>query len=236
MLDRRSFLSTAICATAFAPARVLAADKITPDDKSVLVVVDVQNCFLPGGSLAVKDGEKVIPVINRLSKAFANVVLTQDWHTPGHISFASSHAGKKPFDVVRLPYGDQVLWPDHCVQGTDGAALSKDLDVSKAQLVIRKGFHADVDSYSALLEADKKTNTGLSGYLKERGISKLFITGLATDFCVAWTAIDARMAGFDVYVIEDACRGIDAQGSLMKSWDAMNKAGVKKIQSDAIAA
>lgn len=237
MFDRRQFLTRAAAGlAALAPVRVLAADKITPDAQSALVVVDVQNCFLPGGSLAVKDGEKVIPVINRLAKAFPNVVMTQDWHTPGHISFASSHPGKKPFDVIRLPYGDQVLWPDHCVQGTDGAALSKDLNVPNAQLVIRKGFHPDVDSYSALLEADKKTYTGLTGYLKERGIKRLFVTGLATDFCVAWTAIDARMAGFDVYVVDDACRGIDAQGSLMKSWDAMTKAGVKKIQSDAIAA
>ena len=237
MFDRRQFLTRAAAGlAALAPVRVLAADKITPDAQSALVVVDVQNCFLPGGSLAVKDGEKVIPVINRLAKAFPNVVMTQDWHTPGHISFASSHPGKKPFDVIRLPYGDQVLWPDHCVQGTDGAALSKDLNVPNAQLVIRKGFHPDVDSYSALLEADKKTYTGLTGYLKERGIKRLFVTGMATDFCVAWTAIDARMAGFDVYVVDDACRGIDAQGSLMKSWDAMTKAGVKKIQSDAIAA
>ncbi len=237
MIDRRLFLArSAACAVALSPLRAVAADKIAPDDKSVLVVVDVQNCFLPGGSLAVKDGEQVVPVINRLSKAFPNVVLTQDWHTQNHVSFASSHPGKKPFEVVKLPYGDQVLWPDHCVQGTDGAALSKDLDVSKAQLVIRKGFRNDVDSYSALLEADKKTNTGLAGYLKERGISKLFVTGLATDFCVAWTAIDARMAGFDVFVVDDACRGIDAQGSLMKAWDAMSKAGVKKINSGDIAA
>ena len=237
MIDRRLFLArSAACAAALSPLRAAAADKISPDDKSVLVVVDVQNCFLPGGSLAVKDGEQVVPVINRLSKAFPNVVLTQDWHTQNHVSFASSHSGKKPFEVVKLPYGDQVLWPDHCVQGTDGAALSKDLDVSKAQLVIRKGFRNDVDSYSALLEADKKTNTGLAGYLKERGISKLFVTGLATDFCVAWTAIDARMAGFDVFVVDDACRGIDAQGSLMKAWDAMSKAGVKKINSGDIAA
>ena len=236
MYDRRRFLAhTAACAAALAPAPLFAAGKIKPDDKSVLVVVDVQNCFLPGGTLAVKDGEQVIPVINRLAKAFPNVVVTQDWHTPRHISFASSHPGKKPFDVVRLPYGEQVLWPDHCVQGTNGAALSRDLEVSNAQLIIRKGFHADVDSYSALLEADKKTQTGLAGYLKERGIQRLFVTGLATDFCVAWTAIDARAAGFEVFVVEDACRGIDAQGSLMKAWDAMTKAGVQRIQSDAIA-
>jgi len=195
----------------------------------------VQNCFLPGGSLAVKDGDKVIPVINSLAKGFENVVMTQDWHTPGHISFASSHPGKKAFEVVRLPYGDQVLWPDHCVQGTESAELSKDLKIPHAQIVIRKGFHKDVDSYSAFLEADKKTNTGLASYLKERGITTIFVTGLATDFCVAWSAIDGRRAGLNVYVVEDACRGIDTQGSLAKAWLDMDKAGVKKIQSGDVA-
>jgi nicotinamidase/pyrazinamidase len=216
--------------------RAFAAGTIKPDAAAALVVVDVQNCFLPGGSLAVKDGDQVIPVINRIAPSFDNIILTQDWHTPGHISFASSHPGKKPFDVVRLPYGDQVLWPDHCVQGTDGAALSKDLSLPKAQLIIRKGFHQDVDSYSALLEADKKTETGLTGYLKERGITTIFVTGLATDFCVAWTALDGRRAGFTVYVIDDACRGIDAMGSMAKAWADMDKAGVKKIQSADLAA
>jgi nicotinamidase/pyrazinamidase len=237
MIDRRSFfMHSAVFAAAGLSGRgAVAAEKIKPDATSVLVVVDVQNCFLPGGSLAVKDGDQVIPVVNRLAKAFPNVILTQDWHTPGHVSFASSHAGKKPFDVIHLPYGDQVLWPDHCVQGTDGAALSKDLDVGKAQLVIRKGFHPDVDSYSALLEADKKTHTGLTGYLKERKMKKLFVTGLATDFCVAWTALDARKAGFETYVVEDGCRGIDTQGSLAKAWTDMAKAGVKRIQSADIA-
>lgn len=231
MLDRRSFLARSAALGAFAVSGLPACAAIKPDADSVLVVVDVQNCFLPGGSLAVKDGDQVIPIINRLAKIFENVVATQDWHTPGHISFASSHPGKKPFDIVRLPYGDQVLWPDHCVQGTQGAALAADLAIPNAQLIIRKGFHQTVDSYSALLEADKKTYTGLSGYLKERGVKRLFVTGLATDFCVAWTAIDARAAGFEVYVVEDACRGIDTQGSLMKSWEAMAKVGVKKLQS-----
>jgi nicotinamidase/pyrazinamidase len=207
------------------------AASIKPDAGSALVVVDVQNCFLPGGSLAVKEGDQVIPVINRLAKAFENVILTQDWHTPGHISFASTHPGKKPFDVIRMPYGDQVLWPDHCVQGTDGASLAKDLDVPHAQLIIRKGFHREVDSYSAFLEADKKTDTGLSGYLKERGIGTIFVGGLATDFCVAWTAIDGRRAGLNVYVVEDASRGIDAMGSLAKAWAEMDRAGVKRIRS-----
>jgi nicotinamidase/pyrazinamidase len=213
----------------------MAADKIKPDGSSALIVVDVQNCFLPGGSLAVKDGDQVIPVINRIAKGFSNVVMTQDWHTPHHVSFASSHPGKKPFDVIKLAYGDQVLWPDHCVQGTDGAKLSKDLSVPNAELIIRKGFHDDVDSYSAFLEADMKTHTGLTSYFKERGINTVFVTGLATDFCVAWTAIDARHAGLNAYVVEDACRGIDAGGSLAKAWSDMAKASVKKIQSSDLA-
>jgi nicotinamidase/pyrazinamidase len=213
----------------------LAADKIKPDASSALIVVDVQNCFLPGGSLAVKDGEQVIPVINRIAKGFENVVLTQDWHTAHHISFASSHEGKKPFEVIKLPYGNQVLWPDHCVQGTEGASVAKDINIPHAELIIRKGYHNDVDSYSAFLEADKETRTGLAGYFKERKIDTVFVTGLATDFCVAWTALDARNAGLNVYVVEDACRGIDINGSVAKAWDDMTKAGVKKIQSSDLA-
>lgn len=232
----RGLASVTVMPMVLTATRAFAAGTIKPDPASALVVVDVQNCFLPGGSLAVKDGEQVIPVINRIAKTFDNIIMTQDWHTPGHISFASSHPGKKPFDVVRLPYGDQVLWPDHCIQGTDGAALAKDLSLPKGQLIIRKGFHQDVDSYSAFLEADKKTETGLTGYLKERGITTIFVTGLATDFCVAWTAIDGRRAGLSVYVVEDACRGIDAMGSLAKAWLDMDKAGVKKIQSADLAA
>ncbi len=222
--DRRQILTglgmiagTAAMATLF--PRTLWAAAIKPDDASALLVIDVQNCFLPGGSLAVKDGEQVVPVINRIAKGFANVVMTQDWHTAGHVSFASSHAGKKPFETVDLSYGKQVLWPDHCVQGTDGASLSKDLVLPKAELIVRKGFHDDVDSYSAFTEADGKTTTGL-----------------ATDFCVAWSALDARKAGFETYVVEDACRGIDTQGSLAKAWADMAKAGVKRIQSSDIAA
>jgi len=208
-----------------------AAGRIAVDDSTVLIVVDVQNCFLPGGSLAVKDGDQVIPVINRIAKNFAHVIMTQDWHTPGHISFASTHPGKKPFEVVKLGYGDQVLWPDHCVQGTSGADISKDISIPQAELVIRKGYHHDIDSYSAFFEADHKTPTGLGGYLTERGIKKAFVAGLATDFCVAWTAIDARKVGLETYVIEDACRGIDTQGSLAKAWAEMEKAGVQRIQS-----
>ncbi len=214
---------------------VLAADQIKPTASSALIVVDVQNCFLPGGSLAVKEGDQVIPVINRIAKGFENVVMTQDWHTPHHVSFASTHEGKKPFEVIKLAYGNQVLWPDHCVQGTEGAQIAKDINIPQAALVIRKGYHNEVDSYSAFLEADKETHTGLGGYLKERGIDTVFITGLATDFCVAWTAIDARHAGLTTYVVEDACRGIDIGGSLAKAWADMTEAGVKKIQSSDIA-
>jgi nicotinamidase/pyrazinamidase len=212
-----------------------AAGSIAIDGTSVLIVIDVQNSFLPGGSLAVKDGQEVIPVINRLGKSFANVVITQDWHTPGHISFASTHAGKKPFETIDLKYGRQVLWPDHCVQGTEGAALSKDLSIPQASLIIRKGFHQDIDSYSAFTEADGETTTGLAAYLRARKLQRLFVAGLATDFCVAWTALDARKAGFETHVVEDACRGIDAEGSLAKAWTDMAKAGVRRIQSGAIA-
>lgn len=207
------------------------AAQIKPDAKSVLIVVDVQNCFVPGGSLAVQKGEEVVPIINKLAKAFQNVVITQDWHHPQHVSFASQHAGKKPFETVKLPYGTQVLWPDHCVQGTDGAGLHKDLQIPNAQLVIRKGFRQNVDSYSAFVEADAKTPTGLAGYLKARGIKTCYVAGLATDFCVAWTALDARKAGFEASVIEDACRGIDLQGSMAKAWASMKSAGVKRVQS-----
>jgi nicotinamidase/pyrazinamidase len=214
----------------------LAAGTVKIDDKSVLIVVDVQNCFLPGGSLAVKDGEQVIPVINRIAKSFANVVMTQDWHTPGHVSFASAHEGKRPFDVIKLKYGDQVLWPDHCVQGTAGADIDKDVAIPQAQLLIRKGYHKDMDSYSAFFEADHETPTGLGGYLKQRGLDTVFVTGLATDFCVAWTAMDARRSGFTTFVIEDACRGIDIQGSLAAAWAAMERAGAKRIKSDDLAA
>jgi nicotinamidase/pyrazinamidase len=226
----------AVTLAGLAPRAGRAAGKIAIDDSSVLLVIDVQNCFLPGGSLAVKDGDKVVPVINRLAKGFANVVMTQDWHTAGHVSFASSHPGKKPFETIDLKYGKQVLWPDHCVQGTDGAALSKDLSIPQAELIIRKGFHKNVDSYSAFTEADGKTTTGLSSYLKARKLHRVFVAGLATDFCVAWSAMDARKAGFETYVIEDACRGIDTQGSLAKAWADMAKAGVKRIQSSDIAA
>ena len=209
----------------------MAASKIKPGSKSVLIAVDVQNCFVEGGTLPVAKGSEVVPVINRISTAFENIVVTQDWHTKGHASFASAYEGKKPFETTKLTYGTQVLWPDHCVQGTKDAELHKDLSLPSAQLIIRKGYHPKVDSYSAFMEADAKTATGLSGYLKQRGIKTVFVTGLATDFCVAWTAMDARAAGFEVYVVEDACRAIDLNGSLAAAWKNMAAKGVKRIQS-----
>jgi nicotinamidase/pyrazinamidase len=206
-----------------------------PDANSALIVVDVQNGFVSGGGLPVQDGEAVVPVINRLAPSFANIVITQDWHPPGHASFASSHPGRQPFDTIELSYGIQVLWPDHCVQDTADAALHAGLHLPGAQLILRKGFHAGVDSYSAFVEADHETSTGLAGYLHARGIQRLFVCGLATDFCVAWTALDARQAGFDVSVIEDATRAIDLGGSLAAAWQKMNAAGVQRIQSAHIA-
>lgn len=208
-----------------------AASKIKPAANAALIVVDVQNCFVEGGTLPVGKGAEVVPVINKLSTAFENIVVTQDWHTPGHASFASTYPGKKPFETTKLSYGTQVLWPDHCVQGTDDAALHKDLKLPTAQIIVRKGFHKNMDSYSAFEEADHKSATGLAGYLKQRGIKTVFITGLATDFCVAWTAMDARKLGFEVYVIEDATRAIDLNGSLAAAWKQMAAKGVKRIQS-----
>lgn len=215
------------------PAGAVAAT-ITPGDADVLLVIDVQNGFLPGGSLAVTDGDKIVPVINALGAHFRNIVAAQDWHPPGHVSFASAHPGAKPSETIKLAYGNQVLWPDHCVQGTPGADLSAELRLPTTQLVIRKGYHHEVDSYSAFNEADG-TPTGLAGYLKERGIRRVFNVGVATDFCVCFSAIDARKAGFEAFVVDDACRGIDAEGSLAKAWTAMTAAGVQKIVSADIA-
>ena len=225
-MQRRAFLAFAATALAVPPGLAFAA--IKPGATDALLVIDVQNCFVPGGSLAVKDGDAIVPVINKLARAFANVVITQDWHTADHVSFASQHPFKKPFETTKVKYGTQVLWPDHCVQGTEGAALHKDLALPHAQLVIRKGFRKDTDSYSAFTEADGKTTTGLAGYLKARGIKRVYLAGLATDFCVAWSALDARKAGFEATVIDDACRGIDLNGSLKKAWADMTRAGVNK--------
>src|SRR3989475_12426901 len=188
-----------------------------------LIVVDVQNDFMPGGALAVARGDEVVPVINRLATRSETVVPTEAWHPRDHASFAPSHPGTTPFEVIQLHYGEQVLWPDHCVQGTAGAAIHSQLDVQKAQLVIRKGHHRDIDSYSAFLEADRKTATGLKGYLKERGIKQVFLCGLATDFCVAWTALDARASGFETNVIEDACRAIALKEALGRHWTELSK-------------
>lgn len=199
----------------------------------VLLVVDIQNDFLPGGALAVPDGDAVIPVINRIARRFANVILTQDWHSPGHVSFASRH-GREPFSMIELPYGRQVLWPDHCVQGTFGAQFAAGLDVPHAQAVIRKGYHAHTDSYSAFLEADGMTPTGLAGLLRERGFRRVYLAGLATDFCVAWSALDATAAGFEAVVVEDACRAIDTDGSLQAARDAFRDAKIALVESPAV--
>jgi nicotinamidase/pyrazinamidase len=208
---------------------------VKPGDHDALIVIDVQNCFTPGGSLAVKDGDAIVPIINAMAKKFPHVIVTQDWHTPDHVSFASQHKGKKPFEVTKVPYGNQVLWPDHCVQGTEGAQLHKDLNIPHAELVIRKGFRKGVDSYSAFLEADKRTSTGLGGYLRQRGIRNVYLCGLATDFCVAWSALDARKQAFTVAVVEDACRGIDLNGSVAAAWKDMSRAGVRRMQSNEMA-
>jgi nicotinamidase/pyrazinamidase len=199
-----------------------------------LLVVDVQNDFMPGGALAVPRGDEIVALVNRIAADFSVVVLTQDWHPAGHTSFASSHPGRKPFETMRLAYGEQVLWPDHCVQGTPGAAFHAGLDIPHAQLVIRKGHHRKVDSYSAFLEADRKTKTGLDGYLRSRGVKRVFCAGLATDFCIAWTAVDARRFGLQALVIEDACRAIDAGGSLAAALKGMKRAGVKRLSSAAL--
>lgn len=201
---------------------------------TALIVVDVQNDFCPGGALAVPDGDAVVPVINALAPAYANIIITQDWHPAGHASFASAHPGKAVYELVDLPYGPQVLWPDHCVQATAGAALHADLVLPTAQLIILKGWHAGVDSYSAFREADRRTGTGLAGYLREQGIEAVDVVGLATDFCVAWTALDAVAAGFRARVIEDACRGIDLGGSLAKAWTDLAAAGVGRASSAAV--
>lgn len=197
----------------------------------VLLLIDLQYDFMPGGALAVAHGDEVVPVANRLARGFEHVVLTQDWHPAQHVSFAANHAGRQPFDTITLPYGEQVLWPTHCVQGTEGAALHRGLDVPQARAIIRKGHHADVDSYSAFLEADRKTPTGLAGYLRDTGVKRVYCCGLATDYCVAWSALDARAAGFEVVLIEDASRAIDLNGSLATAWQQLLAAGVRRAQS-----
>jgi nicotinamidase/pyrazinamidase len=206
--------------------------RYVPTDADILLVVDLQNDFCPGGALAVRDGDAVVPLANRLMTAFPHVAMTQDWHPKNHFSFASANAGMLPFEVIEAPYGPQVLWPDHCVQGTSGAAFHPDLDPTRAELIVRKGYRRTIDSYSAFYENDHATPTGLGGYLRERGFDQVFLCGLATDFCVAYSALDARREGFAVTVIEDACRAIDLDGSLRSQMDAMRAAGVTMATSD----
>jgi nicotinamidase/pyrazinamidase len=198
----------------------------------VLVIVDAQNDFCAGGALAVPQGEAIVPVVNRIAQHFAHVLATQDWHPPGHLSFASSHEGTKPFERIEVDYGAQTLWPDHCVQGTKGAELHRGIDLRRIELVIRKGFRPEIDSYSAFFENDRRTPTGLAGYLRERAFRRVYLVGLATDYCVHYSALDARRQGFDVVVIEDACRAIDLEGSLARAFSEMNEAGVRRAWSE----
>jgi nicotinamidase/pyrazinamidase len=200
-------------------------------EQDVLLVVDVQNDFCPGGALPVPEGDRIVPLVNRLARQFGHVVFTQDWHSPRHASFASAHAGKQPFQTTALPYGEQVLWPDHCVQGTPGAEFHRDLDRTRAEMIVRKGFRPDIDSYSAFYENDQRTRTGLTGYLRDRGFQHVYLCGLAFDFCVKWSALDARREGFAATVIEDATRSIDLNGSAAAARTEMTKAGVSLVQS-----
>lgn len=209
------------------------AGRITPTADDALIVIDVQNDFCPGGALAVPKGDEIVPLVNRLIEQFQHVVLTQDWHPKGHSSFATTHKGD-PFTTIKLGYGDQTLWPDHCVQGTKGAEFHRDLVVRDSELVLRKGFRKEIDSYSAFYENDRTTKTGLNGYLRDRGLKRLIMCGLATDFCVAWSALDGRREGFPVIVIEDACRAIDLNGSLAAARGEMLKAGITLAQSNQI--
>jgi nicotinamidase/pyrazinamidase len=204
-------------------------------DAAIVGLIDVQLTFMPGGGLAVPEGDRIVPVINRIMPAFDHAFATQDWHKPNHHSFASAHPGRSPYETIELPYGTQILWPDHGIAGSPEAMLHPDIDQTRIELVIRKGCRVSLDSYSAFFENDHVTTTGLDGWLRQRGFRQLFLCGLATDFCVAWTAVDARHAGLTTYVVEDACRGIDVGGSLAKAWADMNEAGVKKIQSSDLA-
>jgi nicotinamidase/pyrazinamidase len=204
--------------------------EIIASRESVLLVVDVQNDFCPGGALAVPDGDQVVPVVNRLAQRFAHVVLSQDWHPPDHFSFASRYPGKRPLDVIQAPYGVQILWPDHCVQDTRGAAFHWDLRIPHAELVLRKGYNRHIDSYSVFFENDRRTATGLAGYLRDRGLSRLYFVGLATDFCVLYSTLDARNLGFEVAVVEDGVRGIDVDGSLAAAWQSMAGVGVRRLR------
>jgi nicotinamidase/pyrazinamidase len=211
------------------------SEKIVPGEKDVLLVVDVQNDFCPNGALAVPGGDEVVPLVNRLARCFLHVILTQDWHPAGHHSFASTYPGRKPYDTIRLAYGPQILWPDHCVQRTPGAEFRKDLDTGNAELIIRKGYRHQVDSYSAFFENDHATPTGLIGYLRERGLTRVFLAGLAYDFCVRYSAEDAHRSGFDVAIVEDACRGIDVDGSVAATRRFLTELQIASIRSDDLA-
>jgi nicotinamidase/pyrazinamidase len=208
--------------------------KVTVGDHDVLIVVDIQNDFCPGGPLSVPRGDEVVPLINLLAERFDHVVLTQDWHPPDHLSFASAHPGKKPYDTIVVDYGQQILWPDHCVQATRGAEFHKDLRVSHAGLVLRKGIHREIDSYSTFYENDRKTPTGLIGYLRDRGFTRVFLAGLAFDFCVRYSAEDAHRDGLHVVVIEDACRGIDVDGSMVATRESLRTIGVVCATTEAM--
>jgi nicotinamidase/pyrazinamidase len=202
--------------------------------QDILLVVDVQNDFCPGGKLAVPHGDEVVPPINRLAARFAHVVLTQDWHPRGHQSFASTHPGRRPYDTIEVAYGTQILWPDHCVQGTEGAEFRKTLQIPHAELVLRKGYHRDIDSYSAFYENDRRTHTGLTGYLRERGFTRVLLAGLAFDFCVRYSAEDATREGFEVVVFEDACRGIDVEGSVLATRKSLAALGVRCVPVETV--
>ena len=204
---------------------------ISIGQRDILLLVDIQNDFCPGGALAVPRGDEIVPLVNRLARRFRHVVLTQDWHPRGHGSFASTYPGKKPYETIEVAYGAQVLWPDHCVQGTRGADFRADLDVPHAELVLRKGYHREIDSYSAFVENDRKTATGLAGYLRERGFARVFIAGLALDFCVRYSAEDAHREGFSVVVVADACRGIDVAGSVEETRRVLSRLDLRWIDA-----
>ncbi|MGI9525057.1 MAG: bifunctional nicotinamidase/pyrazinamidase [Hyphomicrobiaceae bacterium] len=203
-------------------------------DSDVLIVVDVQNDFCPGGNLAVPNGDEIVANVNQIAQRFSHIVLTQDWHPPEHRSFASVHPNRQPFETMQVEYGEQVLWPDHCVQGSPGAEFHSDLELARAELIIRKGYRRNIDSYSAFFENDRKTPTGLGGYLRERGLTRVFLAGLALDFCVRWSGEDAVKCGFDTFVIEDACRAIDLDGSLSAARASLDSKGVRRLESHVI--
>lgn len=201
-------------------------------EQDVLLVVDLQNDFCPEGRLAVPHGDEIVPLVNQIAARFQHVVLTQDWHPAGHLSFASAHPGRKPYETIEVSYGAQILWPDHCVQGTQGAEFRGDLRIPHAELVLRKGYHRHIDSYSAFYENDRRTHTGLAGYLRERGFTRVFLAGLAFDFCVRYSCEDAKREGFEVVVVEDACRGIDIGGSMQATRRLLDAIGIRCVSTE----